>query len=543
MKVLEIDSINPSKIITDFYAKGDFLPTFFDYSYENDFEKRLEELNKRSFQKEALTRHLLTFNEKFNCSMETIINIEKLQESDAVTVVGGQQAGVLTGPLYTIHKIISILKLAKEQEEKLNVPVIPIFWVAGEDHDFDEINHVFSIHSRKVLKRKVKQLNNRKLPVSNLNIDTDSLTNFVINVIRDLDETKITKDLLNSINEAIDNSDTYVDFFCFLIHKLFENTGIVLMDSHNPELRGLEVPFFKQLIHSSASLHECFLEQAAELYDLGYGEPIERSGNNAHLFYHYKDTRLLLELNEEGLYSDRQNICQFTKEQLLELVEKEPYNFSNNVVTRPLMQEFLLPVLAFIGGPGEVAYWATLRKAFHLYDFKVPPVVPRLSITMIEPHIEKWLNEFDLPVETVLKEGNQVAQKNVGFLEDQKQIDEVVHEVLNQFEDIHKPLRELAVNYNKGLEAIALKNELIIKKEISFLAREIEKSVRQKYQHQLMKLELIEMNLCPGRKPQERSLNIVKYLNEYGFGLIRQLIELPLEFNGTHKLVTLSDEK
>ncbi|MCT8139032.1 bacillithiol biosynthesis cysteine-adding enzyme BshC [Anaerobacillus sp. CMMVII] len=540
--LLEECQLNHSKLMKDYLNSVQPLQTFFDYSYKNQghyFERQME-LKQRSFQREALTEHLLEYNKKYHCSSETVTNIEKLLDENAVAVVGGQQAGVLTGPLYTIHKIITILKLAKIQEAKLSVPVVPVFWIAGEDHDFDEINHIYSVGSGKLQKRRVNQENNRKRSVSDLELDKEAIKDLVLNVMVDSNESKNTGGLLKEINDSILTSETYVDFFSSLIHKLFKRSGIVLINSHHKQVRTLEIPFLKELVENNRLVNDCFLDTADSLVDNDYGEPIERTENNAHLFYHFQGTRLLLERNNQGLYIDKQQLCSFTKEELLSLIEQEPENFSNNVVTRPLMQEFLLPVLAFVAGPGEIAYWASLKKVFHLFGYKVPPVVPRLSITLVEPQIAKWLNEDGSAVAGVVSEGLGNIRRNIEFWEKKASIDETVQKVLSEVEKAHRPLRDLVIQYDKGLEQLAHKNEQIIKKEIAFLAQKVEKSVRQNYDHQWLKFDLIEANIRPIGGLQERSLNIVRYLNDYGLDFVVKLAELPFELNDNHKLVYLN---
>lgn len=518
------------------------LQRFYDYSYQsdNDYIQRYNELKSRDFQRVAIAKQLVEYNQNFGCSTETVTNINKLVDPSSVCVVAGQQAGILTGPLYTIHKIITVLKLAKEQEQKLNVPVVPIFWIAGEDHDFDEINHLYSIDSGKLAKCKINQPNGGKTAISNLEINKGEVTTFIRGLLHDCRETAFTKDLIKNINDALEKSIYYSEFFSFLIHQLFKKSGIVLLDSHDKQLRQLERPFFNELINKNDSLNDKFLETANQFYENGYGEPIERGENSAHLFFHFQGKRLLLERTRDQLFSDKRSLFTFTKDELLELVAKEPENLSNNVVTRPLMQEYLLPVLAFVGGPGEIAYWATLKETFHLFSFKVPPIVPRFSITLIEAQIQKYLKEFQLPVEDVLETGTTAGRQQLALWGHKQQIDETLQQTLDQVEKLHQPLKELVKTHDKSLEALANKNELIIKKEITFLAEKIQKSVRQKYQHELYKFDLIDVNLKPRGGLQERSLNVIYFLNEYGLDFVERLNELPLEFNDNHKIVHLN---
>ncbi len=134
-----------NKFLQDYKKQSDELMKYFDYlPYDKDvYTQRVQDLKERTFDRDGLANVLKTLNKRWNGSNATFQNIEMLKNEESVVVIGGQQAGLLSGPLYTIHKIISIIQFAKEQEQKLNIPVIPVFWIAGEDHDYDEVNHVF----------------------------------------------------------------------------------------------------------------------------------------------------------------------------------------------------------------------------------------------------------------------------------------------------------------------------------------------------------------------------------------------------------------
>src|SRR5690625_4810118 len=156
MRIEAIQLKHQNRMIIDYLNKHDSLKSFVDYP-TFDLEQRLKDLREQSFDRNALTKVLQAMNKKWKAPKETLENIERLKQHDSVVVIGGQQAGLLTGPLYTVNKIISIIKLAKEQEVTLQVPVVTVFWIAGEDHDFAEINHIFSYKDQNVYKQTIKQ--------------------------------------------------------------------------------------------------------------------------------------------------------------------------------------------------------------------------------------------------------------------------------------------------------------------------------------------------------------------------------------------------
>ena len=165
-------------------------------------------------------------------------------------------------------------------------------------------------------------------------------------------ETNFTKDVLQFIDDSLRKSNTYVDFFGHLIMKMFVNSGLILVDSHHPELRKLEVPFFKQIVSKYKEVQEGLHNQQRVIKELGYKPIIETKSNAVHIFMEIDNERVLLEDNQ-GKFVGKDGTYSFSYKELIEEMERSPERFSNNVVTRPLMQEYVFPTLAFIGGPGN----------------------------------------------------------------------------------------------------------------------------------------------------------------------------------------------
>src|SRR5690625_5299050 len=238
MKLKSIQLRNRNPIARD-YIEGK-LEEFFPFSLAFSPESRLSELSSRNFPRESLASVLKEMNENWGAPDATIAQIERLRDEKSVVVIGGQQAGLLTGPLYTIHKLISIIKYAKEQEEKLNIPVIPVFWIAGEDHDYDEINHVFTATQSGLNKRVISQEEWRKKSITHIPLNKDLTKQWIKEVFYDLVETTYTKNLSETIFNIVEQSETFVDFFARFIFQLFGSEGIVLIDSADENLRHIE---------------------------------------------------------------------------------------------------------------------------------------------------------------------------------------------------------------------------------------------------------------------------------------------------------------
>mgnify|MGYP005841014271 CR=1 FL=1 len=543
MEILNISLPSTNRLATDYIDdKMDATHSFFDYSIHHPsvFELRKEELMEREFPRKKLVEHLLEYHSRFPQSEQTISNIKKLQNPNSLAVVGGQQAGLLTGPLYTIHKIISIIKLARQQEEKLGVPVLPVFWIAGEDHDFAEINHLYVSENKAAKKKALSQQQIDKLMVSGMKVDRDLCWDWLEEVVESYGETNHTNSVMDTLKKCLDHSDTFVEFFVSTLLKLFGREGLIIINSGSYQLRSIESSFFEKLIYENKALNDRVKYQQNLVKQSGYPTAIDISEQSANLFYHVNGARILLERTKDNnMFIGKNNECELSLEQLLHVATNNPEQLSNNVVTRPLMQEFLFPTLAFISGPGEIAYWAELKQAFELFGFKMPPVVPRLMITFLERSIQTDIYDLNLSIDEVLMHGTNGAKEQWLRERTSYNIEETVTLAKKKVSAIHKNIRDIALEVDPNLQTVSKKNIDMIESQFDFLKSAIEKSVNKQHEVEIAKFDRIQLSLLPNNVPQERIWNIFYYINKYGWDFISTLTELPFEFNGKHKVINI----
>jgi bacillithiol synthase len=540
MEMMEISLPSVTPLATD-YIEGLFpVKVGFDYDIYADhvFKMRLNDLKERTYPRQKLVEHLLRYHQKFTVSKKTLDNIHKLLDPESVVVIGGQQAGLLTGPLYTIYKIISILTFAKQQEKALKVPVVPVFWIAGEDHDVAEVNHVYVAENGKIKKKTYPYAFSEKRMVADLPIDRQRCFEWVKEIVETYGETDVTNQLLSFIEESLEEAETFVDFFASLILRLFASEGLVVINAADSELRAIERDFFVQLLNRHREITKLVLAQQEELNKMGYKKTLDVQEQSVHLFYHHDGERLLLEYDDQvqQFYSKKREVS-FTYEELLSLVGTKPQFFSNNVVTRPLMQEYLFPTLAFIAGPGEIAYWAELKQAFSLFEFKMPPVVPRLNITIVERSIHTDIEEVGLTVSAVLQGATEQAKENWLRNQFKYPLEELFANAKANIEEIHRPLREIGMEIDRGLADLLTKNANFLQSQIDFLHQTLHRRLEQKYETELRKFARIEMALVPNCAPQERIWNIFYYMNKHGLDFVDRLLRLDYKWNGMHKIV------
>jgi len=538
MQTKSIQLTNKNHFISE-YRNGKMM-NYFDYKPFDEFERRVQDVTSKTYEREKLVNTLTTMNKSWDAPQATINQIERLKDERSVVVVGGQQAGLLTGPLYSINKLISIVRLAKEQEEKLQRPVIPVFWIAGEDHDFEEINHIYTSNDHALKKHRLQDEMYNKVSVSHLYMDQEKVTIWLQTAFADMKETMYTKSLYDTILRCLHTSESYVDFFAKLIHALFPEEGIVLIDSGDEAVRRLETDFFQLLIKNQEEISASVYETVQQLQQKGYTVPLEVEPNDTHLFYHDDYNERILLKREEDKWVGKNDEVVLTTEDMLHLAATQPDRLSNNVVTRPLKQEYLFPTLAFVGGDGEISYWAALKKAFHCVELTMPPVVPRLSLTYKTDRVDKLLRTRVLKAEDVIQYGVTDVRMRWLMSQETPSIDIVFSDVLQQIETLHEPLRAIAKDVSADLEAEAARNKQYIQHNIHYLQKKVEQKIAENHKLPLQQFDEINIALHPNNGLQERIWSPLPFINEYGVDFFKTLIHKEeLSLKEQHYIVSL----
>ncbi len=536
LEVLALQQNN--KVMQAYNNDKEFLHTFFDYENgESSYPERLKELTSRTFERRQLAETVRSFMEPFGISVNADKHIEELAEN-AVAVIGGQQAGILTGPLYSVHKAITVILLARKQREALGVPVVPVFWVAGEDHDLNEINHAYTEMNGRAVKQQYREKFVLKLMASDATYDQVQMISFVKGIFGKFGETTYTKELLNEVLEAVEQEGTFTQFFVRLMNGLFKEEGLLFIDSAFKPLRQLEKDYFIRLVEESEQLAEKIAKQEELFAGQGFGSPIGADVDAANLFYVHDTGRVLLSRKDDHFVNDSSGI-RFSKAELLLIAKEQPWLLSNNVATRPIMQDQVFPVLAFVGGPGEIAYWAVLKEAFHHIGLKMPIIVPRMSMTLITPQVKLALEGKTFTVEDVMAGKVDTAREQ--FVEElrDESFNSAVDETEKMLSEQYEKIAELAKGQGPMMQELLQKNLLFHSKQLGYLKDRAEEAILLKHDVALRAYGILEGELFPEGVLQERLYTPYTYLNSYGPTLIKDLLKLPFEMDGTHKVIYL----
>ncbi|MFD0692759.1 bacillithiol biosynthesis cysteine-adding enzyme BshC [Paenibacillus sp. GCM10027628] len=528
----------------DYIMEKDLVKNLFPYHYRNsdDWEDRAIWLTNETKAPRAdrtrLVQVLTGYNQRISNSPEALANISSLHDEKALTIVGGQQAGLFGGPLLVLYKAITIIQLARQWSEKLQRPVIPVFWIAGEDHDYDEVNHIYALSgAQQVEKIKVDHPTGQRTSISKLPLSPEAWKEAMEALDQSLMDTEFKASLLAKLRQTAEGASTLSDAFARWMAALFGEYGLVLIDSDDPELRQLEASMFERLVAENELLNAAFVRGRDDVEAAGYKAQADVAEDSANLFIFAGGQRLLLH-REGDLFTDKKKDFTYTREKLRDLALTSPEQLSNNVMTRPLMQEFLFPVLAAVLGPGEIAYWAQTKVAFEHLGMKMPIIAPRLEFTLIEGTVHKHMNKYGLTLEDVLERFDQKKQEWLDA-QDTLKLSERFDAVKDEFRASYAPLVESLAAINPGVKKLGETNFAKIVEQIEFLENKASDAYRTQFDSALRQLERIRHTIMPLAKPQERVYNGCAYINRYGNGWLSSLIEMPIPVDGMHRIYYL----
>ncbi|WP_042159787.1 bacillithiol biosynthesis cysteine-adding enzyme BshC [Paenibacillus gorillae] len=543
----EVYHLSSAQPLTEAYIQqsDERIESLFGYHPEKEQDwsrrsKRLENTASSRVESVALAEALRDYNTKFQTAPEAQASINAIAEG-APVIVGGQQAGLWSGPLMVVHKAVSIIGAARWATKQLGKTVVPVFWIAGEDHDWDEANHTYVLTAEQELRKlSVQRPEGARTSVSRTVIHEDTWKELLAELEQSLPHSEFKPVMLEQLSQAAERSQSLSDLFAGILTTLFGKEGLVVLDADDAAIRKLEAPMFRRLIEQNDELERAYVAAADKVKGFGYELQADVVPGSANLFVFQaangNERTLLHKL--DGKFQDRKGQVSLTKEELLQLADQETSQLSNNVLTRPLMQDYLLPVLGTVLGPGEIAYWALTGGAFRHLDMEMPIVVPRMSFTLVEGTVAKHMAKYGLTFEDV---ATRFDEKKQHWLteQDQLSIDERFAAVKQSFNDMYGPLLELASSVQPGLAKLGETNRQKIVEQIEYLESKTKDAHNKQYEASIRQLDRIALSLWPSGKPQERVSNMTSYWNRYGLTWLEKLLEVPYERTGGHQIVYL----
>ncbi len=481
----------------------------------------------------GLSRALVAYNERIGAGPEAVAAARRLAAPGALAVVTGQQAGVAVGPLYTIYKAITAVQLARQQEERLGVPVVPVFWVAAEDHDFAEIAAVQVPTSDGWHKLTLGGAPSQRLSVGHIPV-SGAVADLLQQLEQVLPHTEFRPAVAELLRTTAANATDVGDWFACLMARLFAGAGLVFINTLDPAVRQLEAGCFQAIISRFEEVDTAFGAGIAAWEALGYTPTVQRYLGAVNLFTYVNGERL--PLAGAGAYCwvrDREELG-WSRDELLALAAAQPDRFSTNVVTRGVAQGFLLPDLAYVSGPGEIQYFGLYREVFQALGREMPVIYPRTSATLVEPALARYLEKQELPLAQVFL-GLEEKKQQVLAGADKLGLDGLFGAFRGDFDQRYGALLDTLLQLDPALAFAAEENKRQIHRQFDRLEEKARQAHRKNHDVVLRQLERLSLHLYPQGKLQERMANPMYYLAKYGPDLVTRLLaELPLLTPWTH---------
>ena len=466
--------------------------------------------------REAVCDALEEMNKNFGAGEKTLENINLLRENDCVAVVSGQQAGLFSGPLYTIYKALSAVKMTECLRGR-GIKAAPVFWIATEDHDFEEVSKAFLIDkngSLEELKNEPKRCYTN-LPVGYVKLD-DSIRQTIETLFAELPETEYTNELKSLIDEIWVSGKYFSDAFALLLTKLFDKYGLIMLCPLNEKLKKIAAPVYVEAIKKSDEIVSALIKRSADLVEKGYHAQVLVTEDYFPLFWQARDnTRNALKKSKKGTFKTKDESREFTLEELAEIAEREPQRFSPSVVLRSVVQDYLLPTVCYFGGAAEIAYFAQSGEVYRILDRPVTPIFHRQSFTFITPKHKRTLEKYDLNLKDLFKGKDEILP---GIVENYLN-PEMAKVFADAEEKINIQLNRLDGNFVEIeptlADALANRRKKIIY-HIGNIRNKFHRAQIEKDETINRRIETAFEFLLPHKHLQERTLNVLTFLNLYG---------------------------
>ena len=503
-----------SSLICDYLdQKSELHPFYNRFPTLENFGDQIRE-KKASFSdqnRKVLVDALLKQYHGFSVSESTQSNIESLTQNTTFTVTTGHQLNLFTGPLYFLYKIVSTINLTKILKDAYpEHHFVPIYWMATEDHDFDEINY-FNLFGKKI------QWNRKDGGAVGV-FDTGGLDKVFEIFASEIGAGQNAEGLKSLFREAYLNHETLSEATRYLANELFGAYGLVIVDGDDAELKRLFIPFIQKELEDQTS-YNAVLPKAEKLGLEGY--KVQVNPREINLFYLKEGLRERI-VENEGIYFVNETDISWSKNEILKELSEFPERFSPNVMMRPLYQEVILPNLCYIGGGGELAYWLELKDYFETVDIPFPMLLLRNSVVIQTEKQAKKIEKLNVSdTELFLKQHELINRKvrrisniDINFDPQRKHLQE-------QFEEMYALAKQTDVTFVNAVKAQEVKQL----KGLEVLEKRLLKAQRIKLKDHVSRLTTLQNELFPNQSLQERTKNFSEFYLEYGENLIPELIK------------------
>jgi bacillithiol synthase len=493
-------------------------------------------LDGHRYDRRSLCGVLKEQNERLGAAEPALSSIARLEDPSAVVAIGGQQAGLFGGPLYTMHKALTILAVARKAEAELGRPVVPVFWIASEDSDLAEVDHAWVTDQDGGLKvLRMPSGAPAKIPVSRIRLG-EAVGPLLEELSSLLPRGDDAAGVMEDLRSAYTAGRTYPQAFGAWMAKLFSPLGLAQVDPSDSRLKRLAHGLFDTEITEKSPVSSAVMEQTARLRTAGYEPQIELRDGFLTLF-HQDPARDAITVTPRG-FELKASGRRFTPKELSDLLERSPETFTPNAVMRPLFQDTLFPTLAVILGPAEIAYFHQLTLAYERLGIPMPLLVPRCSVTLVEGKIERLRKKLDVTMEQLLARGDRILDDIL-----KRELPRSLSERISVGRERAAETWAGIVNEIDALDPTLHRTSLIgaarAAGQFDFIERKIAQAARRKNDLLRRQVGRLTASLAPRGGLQERTLCAPPFLAAYGDRILRIAADVIDPFSPEHHAVVI----
>jgi bacillithiol biosynthesis cysteine-adding enzyme BshC len=490
---------------------------------EDWWSAEIKKINYPQERRQAVTAILERQNREFGAGEKTLANIERLRQG-AAAVVTGQQVGLFGGPVFCILKALTAVLMAEK------AGAVPMFWLATEDHDLEEINTVNLAAGDHLQKFTVNVPHVEGAPVGNIAF-TDEITAATQQVDALFGKSEVSEMLAATYRKG----ETFGTAFAKFYTKVFSEMGVVFLNPLDPELHRIAQPVFRAALEKSEEINQALVARNHELEAAGYHAQVKVTPSHTLCFYFDDGARTPVRHQDGEFFIGERKLAAV---ELLNEAERCPEKFSANVLLRPLMQDYLLPTLCYIGGPAEVAYFAQIEVVYRKLANRVTPVIPRIFATLIEPRITKLMDRYHLSLVDLFNTPEK-ARELVGSrsLPDSilKSFDLAAEHVEKALTLIQGPLEKLDKTLVDAAENAGSK----MRYQLQGIRDKAARAEARKNTEVMRHADELITAFYPNKELQEREIGAAYFLLKYGKSVLEQIKAAVRTECGEHQVIKI----
>lgn len=513
---------NATRLYSDFLNAPEKTSEYFGPMFDDEAALRLlfSQLQERDYPREALALALEEMARDIDVPASVRTQIDNLRNRDSLVVFAGQQPGLFGGPLYSVYKALTVERWATELSDKFSVPVMPCFWLASDDHDFVEVDHIKVPDNMDITTVKYTPSQSPgKVPIGRITLDSTigSLTKDLIDLFP---SSEFSEDVLNILNETYTPGVTYPVAFARLWYRMFPQSQMVFVSPGYRSLKKLAEPVMRQALCDATRLFSIYDETSKRLESNGYRRQVHKSPEQTFLFYQATERHSIhRDENDNYIWEGEKPV---TTDHVCKLLAEKPEDFSGNVLLTPIIQNRLFPTLGVVLGPSEISYYAQISDLHDYLDVPRPAIMPRTSVTLVKQNICNRLLQYDIGLDALQQDVNHEITRilKTKFPDELDTLFHVAEQKIGTaFEEVKSTVEQYEPGLNKTAELAAIRAQ----HELQRLAKKTHAAHRRREANTEKQIRQLAIHLFPHGELQERCFNIVYYWSRFGPDFLTKL--------------------